>query len=462
MKSNEEEVMHRSYFARGGLLCVMCLAGAGYAALPAQETPETGGLTLIESIDRALEEYPSVGAAKAGVDQAGASVGEALSSWLPSLNFGATATEYSDPMPVYPIHGFTLSSIPPFNDRTGQYGITLGYTLFDGGRFANVRLARERKESAHATFEESRQNLIAQVVGSYLDVLSAREVLAAHEHRVTALESEMSRVTQFFQQERAARIEVLRAEASLASAQADYVQAREGLSVALRELALLIGDDQEEASALAPFKVTLVDTWTPDRDDILTKALLANPAVRRAKSNSAAARAGFAVARSARFPRLDLAGNYFNMGDFVGNRVNEWNAEAMLSFPLFTGGMVSKRIAGAKAAEQGAEEELRLAEYGVRQQVDRALAALEESRARVESLSRTVDASEEVVKIEKLMLDAGSGTQTDFLDSEAGLVVAHASLADARHREIMAHVELARITGELNREWISYHLENRP
>ena len=114
----------------------------------------------------------------------------------------------------------------------------------------------------------------------------------------------------------------------------------------------------------------------------------------------------------------------------------------------------------ARAASESARERVRLAELEVKQQVDRALAAHEEACARTVSLSRAVEAFTEVVRIEKLMLEAGSGTQTDYLDAEADLVTAKAHLVEARHSEILTMVELARLTGELDIEWIDRNLEN--
>ena len=51
------------------------------------------------------------------------------------------------------------------------------------------------------------------------------------------------------------------------------------------------------------------------------------------------------------------------------------------------------------------------------------------------------------------------GTQTDYLDSEASLFGARAGLIEARHREIAARSELARVTGTLDPEWFEQNLE---
>jgi outer membrane protein TolC len=59
-----------------------------------------------------------------------------------------------------------------------------------------------------------------------------------------------------------------------------------------------------------------------------------------------------------------------------------------------------------------------------------------------------------VERIRRLSLQVGSGTETDYLGAEAALLSNRASLVQARHAEMAARVELARVTGELSPEWL--------
>jgi len=112
--------------------------------------------------------------------------------------------------------------------------------------------------------------------------------------------------------------------------------------------------------------------------------------------------------------------------------------------------------------ETMADEGLRGARLNVEQGVDQALAALREAHARVAALESAVQQSEEVTRIEQLSLEVGSGTETDYLDAVAKLLAARAGLIEARHAEISARVALARMTGELSRDWLAQALENMP
>ena len=87
--------------------------------------------------------------------------------------------------------------------------------------------------------------------------------------------------------------------------------------------------------------------------------------------------------------------------------------------------------------------------------MDGALATVTAARATVEALVTAVAQSEEVERIRLLSVQVGSGTETDYLDAEATLLSNRAALVQARHAEIAARIELARVTGVLTPEWLT-------
>jgi outer membrane protein len=420
-------------------------------------------LSLPQAVAQALAQYPTVGIAEAEVERAGAAQGEALAAWLPSLTFTAAATRYEEQMPATPIHGFTPATMPAFNDALGQYGLTVGYTVFDGGsRRGKTRSARSRLELARASSADARQQLIAVVVNAYLAVLSGREILGAHDHRLAAMQAELARAEQFFAQEKAAKVEILRVQAALAAAEAERERAQARLVVAEKNLASLTGADPLSAGTVQLLPVSMRETTVNDAGLLYAAALSANPAIEQARRRLAAANADIATAKGARLPSVKLSGNWLDQGDFDGNRVDEWNVGAALTFPLFAGGAIKHRIGQTRAVRRLAEEQLRLAEIAVQREIDQVLARLVETRSRTASLARAVETYAEVARIEQLLVKTGGGTQTDYLDAEAELVSARAGLAEARHAVIAACVELARLTGKLDEQWLSRHVENKP
>ena len=437
-------------------LALFCSSGA---------RPASGieSLTLRQAVERALEQHPSIGASRAGRDEARAAVDEAMASWYPTLRLSGSATRYEQPMPVSPIHGFRPGEVPPFSESVLQGGLAFTYILFDGaGRLGRVRLARAKAATAEVALDAAQQLLIARVISAYLDVLSKKQILDAEGRRLAALQAERARIGQLLDAGRAAPLQALRVDAAIASAEADRVRMSTGLDAAERELARMLDWAVEETRADRLEAVALCDTTPPQRHALVALALKTNPSLQQARDQLLASRASLMTARSARWPELRLVGNYLDYAGADGDQTFEWNAGVQLSFPIFTGGAIRKGIARADAASRGAGEQIRLAEIQLQQDIDRALSAVDEARARVVSLDKAVTSFDEVARIEKLSLEAGSGTLTDYLDAEADLLAARANLVDARYREIIARAELARIAGMLSRQWLVQTLEEAP
>lgn len=419
-------------------------------------------LGLDEAVERALVMSPVLGAAAAQVDRAEAVGREAEAAWYPSVRLSGSATRHEEPMLVRPLHGFDPTETPPFDETLIQGEATVAYTLFDGGaRSARIRRASRERDAAGAELERAQAAVTARVVVAYLEVVGGAEVLEAHAQRLEALESEASRVRSLLAEGVAPEIQLLRAEAALEAARAEAVAARSALETAELELARLTGVAPGRArhEALAP--VTLKGAAVPDREAAVARARSSNPEVLAAQRAVAAAEAGVSLARSARLPDVDAFGTYWERGGGDTEFVGEWAAGVKVSFPAFTGGAVSSRIDQARAGTRAASDRLRQVELEVGRQVDVALARVEEMAARESALERAAKRQAAVVASERVSLEVGVGTQSEYLRAQADLLSARASLAQARHARLAAHVELARVLGQLDAAWIRDALEVR-
>lgn len=436
-------------------LSLACLVSAGEA--------RGAELTLAQAVRSALQGFPTVEAARAGSDEARAALTEAGAARFPSVRFAGSGSRFEEPMLVSPIHGFTPSLLPPFDEIVYQTTISLAYPIFDGGgREARIRVARGRTQAADAELGGTEQSLMTQVIRAYLETLGFRQVVEAHDLRLEALRAERGRVSLMRRAGRAASIDNLRVEAALANGEAERMRATSQLDVAERNLARLAGlaFDQVHEVPLEP--VGLSDSTGVLRDTLLKSAHALSPAVRQAAAQKSAADAALDAAQSQRWPEIRLAGGYNGWTHPDGSPTWEWNTSLQMTWSVFDGGAIGGAIAKARAARHGADERLRLAALGLDQEVDRALAGLHESQARARSLSAAVDRFAEVARIEKLLLESGSGTQTNYLTVEADLLGARAGLIEARHASIAARAELARLAGQLGYDWISQVTEAQP
>ena len=432
-------------------------------ALVAMPVQAQERLTLAVAVDRALAQFPSVAAARARQQQAEEALGEARAGRGPFARLTSSAIQFEKPMVVTPIHGFSPGQLPEFDETLFQSQLSLSLTLYDGGATgARIRAAGSQLGSAGAALGAAEQVLAEQVAQAYLTALGQARVVAAHDTRLAALEAELARSQLRLKAGKSPQVEVLRAEAALAAARSQRVSLAAALDNAERDLARLLGVPVEETRAPRLAVTALTDASPPEREALARAGVEASPAVAQARAQLAAAEANVNLAASARKPELRAVTNLNDWGSSQGHAATEWNAGFQLSLTVFDSGATSRRIAEAEAARVAAAEQVRLAETQVRQDVDRAAAAAEEALARVESLEKAAERYAEVARVQKLLLDNGAGTQTDYLNAEADLLAARASLAEAEQSVILARVDLARAAGQLTPAWLQANLETKP
>lgn len=428
-----------------------------HESAPPGDTISAVPLSLTSALALALERHPSLALADAAVASAEAGLVEASAARLPVLSTDGSFMRFAEPMVTAPLHGFNPASPPAFDRTLVQGGISLSYTLFDGGA-RNSRLARAEAMTGagEAGVAEARASLLAEVVRAYLRAQTTAEVVEASARRLVALEEERDRAAQLLERGTAARVQVLRAESALGAARAEWHAARGEHEVARGELARLTG---LEAVTLVPIRFMGTSVDDVARDALLERALAASPEILRLRRLVAAAEAARGEARSLWYPSVQVVGRWAEYASGLGREQGEWQGGLQFSFPLFTGG--ARRAAGERAAAESrsARARLELARLAVGRALDGALAAVETEAARAEALRTAVEQAEEVVRIERLALTAGAGVQTDYLAAEAELLRVRAAWSAARAAEVVARVELARILGDLTVEWVEQNLE---
>ena len=406
-------------------------------------------IDLAEAIRSARQSHPSLAAADARIDHAMQRASAARAQRLPSLSAEASVTRFEEPMVVAPLHSFDPTDPPIFDQSIVQGRLSLRYTLFDGGaRGARIADGSASIDRASRAAEAVEAELVEQVVSAYVDVLTARVVRDAADARVTALEAERERVERNVAEGTAARVEVLRATASLEDARALAVTMASRVGLAERSLARRTGLplDRVRGRELAPVRLA------PEQSD--GEGRLTNPRIAEAGHAVAAAEARLSEERASRFPRLEATAGLVDYGTLDGSHTAEWQAGLQLSWPIFSGGLRGARISGAEAEARAARATLEDVELRVADAIDAAESALTEASARRSALAEAVAQWTEVARIERLALDNGSGVQSDLLRAQAGLFDASAGLARAEADVVRATVALARSRGTLDTTWI--------
>jgi outer membrane protein len=430
----------------------MVAAAVAVLLVPTGATSQAA-LRVGDVVTAALSSHPSLEAARSRSAAAGAAVGEARAGRLPSLGVTALAMHFQEPMVVAPLHGIDPAHPPDFERTLVQGHVGAEWLLFDGGQTrARVGGAEHMAGAAVAAADATADAVLVEAVSAYLEVLTARAVLAAHERQLTALESERVRAEQMFEEGRAPRVQVLRTEAALSRAVAEREAATERVSLAHRRLARVSGLDPAMVAESRLVELTASPVPPAGRDALVAAARSEHPAVEQASQRSSAAMLALSSARSLWLPRLSLTGRYSAYGSANTDLQPEWQVGTQVSYPIFQGGARARAVDRAESEARTARAELATVVREVEDAVDAALTAYRSASSRALALEAAVAQSAEVARIEALALEAGAGVQTDYLRAEADLLSARAALAEARHGAAAARVRLARATGRLSVE----------
>lgn len=438
---------------RSPLLAVVAL-GVWGTALPAQT------VTVHDAVARALALHPALHSAVARHAAARAGVLEAKGGRWPQLRADVSALRFEEPMVVAPLHGFNPQDPPHFDRTLLQAQLSLGYTVFDGGlRRAGIRSAEAGAAVGSAGVRGAEADVVAAVAQAWLAVAGGREALRAETSRLQALTGELDRVTQLLAVGRAPEVERLRVSAAVARAEADRVTRAEAVAAASAELARLtgMGLSDIEAAAITPLRTA---SPLPPREALHAMARESNPELDQSRARRAAAEAGRAVAASSWWPEVRLVGGYSDFSSGAGREGGEWQAGVRAGYPISVGGTRRATADRTRSALDAADADIEALVWRVNRAVDDALAVARSSAARAEALAVAATQAEAVVRIERLALDAGAGTQTEWLVATATLLATRTALIEARQSEAAARITLARLTGSLSAETLRTLLED--
>src|SRR5437762_3347969 len=214
--------------------------GAARAALLAADWTHNATLPLgvIEGVDtliaQALRERPDLGSQRALVEQARARVSVARSQALPTLAVGGNAGET-----------YFISQPPPGSAKTGNsYNatLTLSIPLFSGGtQIYTVKAASAAAEAAARRAHGFEQQVVYQVFNAFYGLRTAtQQVRTSRDLLASATESEQVALGRY-KAGAGSLLDLLTAQAALATARAQTIQARLSWNTALAQLAHDVG-----------------------------------------------------------------------------------------------------------------------------------------------------------------------------------------------------------------------------
>lgn len=427
--------MIRSPIWRAAALALWLLAGeTAFGAAPAEY-----GLTDLFRI--ALKRSETIGISRYNVAIAGHGRDRARANLLPDLTAFGGHTQYSTEKSIA---GFTIQP-----EWTANWGIRLDQSITLNGReWTSLRIAEQNVEKTRYDLASVQADDLFEVAAAYYQVLKdtrAVEIARANRRR---LEKHLESVSARLELEDVAVTALYRAEAELSEARTDVISAGNQRRLSLARLASVAGVphiDRVQDPGLGEeplFKGKLA---------ALKAAALENrPELKSLEIQWQMAEQQIAMARGTRWPVLSVEGLYMDQSQQPATVFSPGESLSLglnLTFPIFDGGMRRSGVAEALAARQQSRLAVESLSKAIAIEVESVYLELQTHQSVLASLRDRLHASRENYRAVSRQFDYGLATSVDVMDANTVLVTSEKRLMESRYNFQLALLKLDRATG---------------
>jgi len=389
-------------------------------------------------------------AALARVEQARAATGIARAEFFPTIRLGQTTSRARNSA-TQRVAGFS-GTLRSATINTLSLPVDFGYELDVWGRIRKgVDAARADADAAQAVHDTLVLTLRAEVAATWFS-LRTLDTQRAILRGTIGLRGE---ALDFAQQRMSGGIgtdfDVARAEAELASAEAEIAGLAQRRPALENGLAVLVGTDPSRfrVDADLAWKQTVKVPAIPP--GIPAQLVSRRPDVAAAESQLAAASARIGVARTQFLPTIRLAGQIGLLtgeGDALFDRESRtWSFGATVSVPLFEGGRLRYGLDAAHAVHQEAVARYQQTVLTATADVETALGALRALADRIAAQTRGEAATARGAKFARDRYRAGTSTYLEVIDAERGALNTQLATAAISGEQLATIVQLIKALG---------------
>jgi outer membrane protein len=418
-------------------------------------------LTLEHAIELTLQNHPRGLEMESEADAARARVGEARSALMPQVYAASEYIRSTDnpignttylnpgfiPRITGTLHGGSSDPEQSFSSGDNFLGGIGGQQyLFDFGRVRG--LIRQRAEEAHAARSEVQLtdlDLIFEATQRYFALLAAGQKVKVYEKAVDQRTEQLHAAKVKAEADLTPQIDVLTAQAALARARTNLLEASDDQATARVAL-----DNTMAVSPNAPF-YELADVLTYKSiggsiDVYFNSALERRPDLAALKAQASAAGARVTQVHSDFFPTAEAVAGYNAMGTGLP-AANNYNVGLVVTWPIFNGFLTTNQIDEAKAQQNSIKYAIKDLQLRIWLEVKSAYLHLQTSVERIHQAEETLTASSGQLELAEKRYNAGLGNIIELTDAERFYIQDDSAYVDALYAYSVTKAGLDRATG---------------
>lgn len=350
------------------LWAAKCLSAfAIVRAVPAQPPAPPAAVTLSQAVEDALRNYPSIRVSQEQINAAAAGIQLARTAYLPRVDMLAQANRATRnnvfglllPQGIIPsISGPVLGT----NNLGTAWGSAVGTLVtwepFDFGlRQASVNAATAARVQQEATLKGTQFDVMVAAADAYVTLVAAQETVRAAQAGVDRAEVISRTIGALVNAQLRPGADASRAQAELAAARTQLIQAQQAVEVARANLSQFVGLEPAQITVSAPRLLQLPLDQAPAPLNTAT-----NPLAVEQNAVIEQTRAQLRILERSYFPRFFLQGAAYARG--TGAEINGTNQGGLnglapttqnyalgfsVTFPVFDFASIRAREAGQSA-----------------------------------------------------------------------------------------------------------------
>ena len=385
-------------------------------------------LTLRDAITLALKQNLSVRVANTQVEELAGTRERRRASLLPHVNGNVLGNRENMDLGAL---GISFPGAPtvvgPFNHY--DFRLSASQSLIDRHSYHNWKASEKQEEAAKLDYQDSRDLVIRQAAGLYLDAQASFAEAEAAETRVTTSQTLEKLARDQHAQGLATAVDEVRAQVQLARDQQNLLVARNNYQTSLLTLAHFLGLSPGVPLDLAePLKFHHVES--ADADRTLRTALEARSDYAALLKQHESLVEQFKASHARYLPTLSVNGDYGAIGRGFGSMVGTGQIQGTVTVTLF-----DRDRAGEKTEIQSRLERLSLQIDDLNREIEQ---ELRKAILDLESSENQVTVTESALHLAERELGLAQDRFRNGVTDNIEVVTAQSSLASAQDDRIMA------------------------
>lgn len=393
----------------------------------------TGSLTLREVFEAAKQKTEALPLSQSEIREYEARKAQVFGRFLPKLSLGANYEKQD--------RTAGLNS-----DEQTTSRLILTQSLYEGGRDkAELDSARAQLEAQKQNLTLAENNLFSEVARSFFSVLSSEQDIRNIQKSIDLTQSRIGELRKRLGVGKTQKVEVLAADAQMAVLKAQLLSAQGTLNVNRDTFARVTGLDRT-----TPLTDPMRFPSEPKPIESYLAEIDKRPDIQALQLTLDASEHEIRSAKAGHLPTLLFTGNrYLSQTGVRGTSQHDWDVGLSLSFPIFSGGIVSARVREIRELETQAELQLRNKKRVAEEEIRRAYSTLQSSLEQVKALEAARSVTEENYKEQVKNYRFSLTTNLDVIQALNTLQDTNRTLDKTRFDALIAWAQLRTAIGNV-------------